>query len=312
MSNEQVGETKEDKYLFHEDNVIDMTSDKGSFKHFVRSILKSPNAIFGFIVLAMLIICAVFSSFLAPNDPYTVDLTLYLRPPAWMEGGSWQFPLGTDSLGRCVLSRIIYGSRVSLLVGAASVMISGMLGVVLGLVSGYYGKWVDDLIMRVADIFLAFPFVLLAIAVLTVLGSGISKVIIILVVSGWVTYARLVRGEVILAREREYVEAAKSIGLPARTIIFKHILPNCINSVIVVASFSFSSTIISEASLSFLGLGVSPDTPTWGGMISLAREYIFNGTWLAVFPGIAIAVSVLGINILGDWIRDYLDPKTKE
>lgn len=302
----------EDEYLFHEENVIDMTSDKGTFKHFVRSALKSKSAMFGFVVLLILIFCAVFSPYLAPNDPYTVDLMMHLKPPAWMEGGSWQYPLGTDSLGRCVLSRIIYGSRISLLVGTVAVVISGILGVALGLISGYYGKWVDDIIMRVADIFLAFPFVLLAIAVLTILGSGISKVIIILVVSGWVTYARLVRGEVISAREREYVEAAKAIGLPSRTIIFKHILPNCINSVIVIASFSFSSTIISEASLSFLGLGVSPDTPTWGGMISLAREYIYNGTWLAIFPGIAIVISVLGINILGDWIRDYLDPKTKE
>ena len=309
--NDNVNSEVIDEYLFHEDNTIDMTSDKGTFRHFVKSALHSPKAVFGFAVLFVLILCAVFSPFLAPNDPYKVDLIQYLKPPAWMEGGSWQYPLGTDSLGRCVLSRIIYGSRISLLVGSVSVLISGALGVALGLISGYFGKWIDDVIMRIADIFLAFPFVLRAMAVLTVLGSGISKVVIILVVSGWVTYARLVRGEVISAREREYVEAAKAIGLPARTIIFRHILPNCINSVIVIASFSFSSTIISEASLSFLGLGVSPETPTWGGMISLAREYIFNGTWLAVFPGLAIALSVLGINLLGDWIRDYLDPKTK-
>lgn len=300
-----------DEYLFHEENTIDMTSDKGTFRHFVKCALRSPKAVFGFAVLLILILCALFSPVLAPNDPYKVDLMQYLKPPAWMNGGNWQYPLGTDSLGRCVLSRIIYGSRISLLVGTVSVLIAGALGVVLGLVSGYCGKWIDDVIMRIADVFLAFPFVLLAIAVLTILGSGISKVVIILVVSGWVTYARLVRGEVISAREREYVEAAKAIGLPTRTIIFKHILPNCINSVIVIASFSFSSTIISEASLSFLGLGVSPETPTWGGMISLAREYIFNGTWLAIFPGVAIAISVLGINLLGDWIRDYLDPKTK-
>ncbi len=309
MNTEFTNET-DDQYLFHEENTIDMTSDKGTFKHFVRSALRSKTAIFGFCVLFIMIICALFSPWIAPNDPYKVDLTLYLKPPVWM-GGTWQYPLGTDSLGRCVLSRIIYGSRISLLVGSVAVLISGFIGVVLGLISGYFGKWIDDVIMRVADVFLAFPFVLLAIAVLTILGSGISKVIIILVVSGWVTYARLVRGEVISAREKEYVEAAKAIGLPARTIIFKHILPNCINSVIVVASFSFSSTIISEASLSFLGLGVSPDTPTWGGMISLAREYIFNAPWLAIFPGVAIAVAVLGINVLGDWIRDYLDPKTK-
>jgi len=296
-------------FLFTEDDTINLSSDKGSIAYFFRCVLKSKSAIFGFAVLLLLIACAIFAPQLAPNDPEKADLSKYLLPPAWLSGGLAQFPLGTDSLGRCILSRIIYGSRVSLMVGFSAVAFSGLIGVFLGLISGYFGKVVDDIIMRVADIIFAFPFILLAIAVLSILGSGVANVIAVLVVSSWVTYARMVRGEVISARETEYVEAARAIGLPARTIIFKHIMPNVINSVIVIASFSFASSILSEAALSFLGLGVPVATPTWGGMISLARNYMYNAWWMSVFPGIAIAITVLGINILGDWLRDYLDPK---
>ncbi len=296
------------EFLFTEDDTLDQSVRKG-FRYFCKCVLKSKSAVFGFAVLLLLILCALLAPVLAPHDPELVDLSLYLLPPAWMDGGSMAYPLGTDSLGRCILSRIIYGSRISLIVGFASVVISGVLGVALGLLAGYFGKIVDDIIMRIADIIFAFPFVLLAIAVLTILGSGVANVVAVLVVSSWVTYSRMVRGEVISAREKEYVEAAKAIGLPARTIIFKHIMPNIINSVIVIASFSFASSILSEASLSFLGLGVPAAMPTWGGMISLARNYMYNAWWMSVFPGIAIALVVLGINILGDWLRDYLDPK---
>lgn len=296
------------EFLFTEDDTVDRSVRKG-FRYFLKCVVKSKSALFGFAVLLLLILCSIFAPLIAPHDPEAVDLSLYLVPPAWMEGGSWDYPLGTDSLGRCILSRIIYGSQISLIVGFASVIISGAIGVVLGLLSGYFGKIVDDIIMRIADVIFAFPFVLLAIAVLTILGSGVTNVVAVLVVSSWVTYARMVRGEVISARETEYVEAAKAIGLPARIIIFKHIMPNIINSVIVIASFSFASSILSEASLSFLGLGVPASTPTWGGMISLARNYMYEAWWMSVFPGIAIAITVLGINILGDWLRDYLDPR---
>lgn len=308
MNGTELERAQENEFLFTEDDSIDHTVRRG-FLYFLRCVGHSGSAIFGFGVLLLITLCALLAPVISPNDPEAVDLSLYLMPPAWLEGGSWQFPLGTDSLGRCILSRIIYGSRVSLMVGFASVAISGTVGVILGLLSGYVGKAVDDIIMRIADIIFAFPFVLLAIAVLTILGSGISNVVVVLVISTWVTYARMVRGEVLSAREREYVEAARAIGLPARTIIFRHIMPNIINSVIVIASFSFASSILSEASLSFLGMGVPASTPTWGGMISLARNYMYNAWWMSVFPGIAIAITVLGINILGDWIRDYLDPK---
>jgi peptide/nickel transport system permease protein len=205
---------------------------------------------------------------------------------------------------------MVYGARVSLLVGVVSVMISGTLGVSLGLLTGYFGGWFDDLLMRLADIQLAFPFILLMLAVLAVIGPGLRNLIIVLGITGWVTYARVVRGQVLSLREKEFIEAARSIGVKDARIIFRHIMPNLLGPVIVIASFAVASTIISEASLSFLGLGVKPTTPTWGMMLSEGREYVRNAWWLTTLPGLAIAITVLGINMLGDWLRDVLDPRT--
>lgn len=288
----------------------DKPVQKTGVKYFFKCLSKSKTAVFGAVIIAILVLMAIFAPLISPNDPRNIVLIERLRPPMWQEGGTSQFPLGTDSLGRCVLSRIVYGSRVSLIVGFLAVFMSGAIGVVLGMVSGYFGGLVDDIIMRLTDIMMAFPFVLLAIAILAVLGSGLQNVIIVLAITGWTQYARLVRSEVISYRSKEFVEAAKALGLPTSRIIFRHIMPNIMSSVIVVASFAFAGTIISEASLSFLGLGVSPDTPTWGAMISDAREYIYVGWWLAIFPGIAMVLTILGINLFGDWLRDYLDPKT--
>jgi peptide/nickel transport system permease protein len=195
-----------------------------------------------------------------------------------------------------------------LIVGFTAVFISGAIGIVLGLTAGYFGGIVDDIIMRIADITLAFPFILLAIAVMAVLGPGLFNIILVLGITGWVTYGRVVRAEVLSYREKEFVEAAVALGYSSPRIIFKHIFPNVVSAIIVIASFSIASTIISEASLSFLGLGVQPSIPSWGAMISDAREYIYKAWWLAVFPGVAIVLTVLGINIFGDWLRDYLDP----
>ena len=204
---------------------------------------------------------------------------------------------------------MVYGARVSLLVGIVSVVISGTLGVTLGLMTGYFGGWFDDVLMRIADVQLAFPFILLMLAVLAVIGPGLRNLILVLGVTGWVTYARVVRGQVLSLREKEFIEAARSIGARSRRIIFRHIMPNVLGPVIVVASFAVASTIISEASLSFLGLGVKPTTPTWGMMLSEGREYVRNAWWLTTLPGLAIAFTVLGINLLGDWLRDVLDPR---
>lgn len=195
------------------------------------------------------------------------------------------------------------------MVGIVSVFISGTLGITLGLLVGYFGGWFDDILMRVADVQLAFPFILLMLAVLAVIGPGLGNLIMVLGITGWVTYARVVRGQVFSLREKEFVEAARSIGAGSARIIFKHIMPNVLGPVIVIASFAVASTIIAEASLSFLGLGVKPTTPTWGMMLSEGREYVRTAWWLTTLPGLAIAFTVLGINLLGDWLRDVLDPR---
>jgi peptide/nickel transport system permease protein len=219
--------------------------------------------------------------------------------------------LGTDTLGRDVLARLVYGARISLAVGLSAVLVAGTLGVFLGLLSGYFGGFLDDVIMRIGDIQLAFPFILLAISILAVLGPGVDKLIIVLGITGWVTYGRLARSQVIYLREMEFVDAARAVGVRQWRVMGRHILPNLWGVVIVIASFSVASTIIAEASLSFLGLGVPPEVPTWGGMLSENREYLEIAPWLVVFPGLAISLTVLGINVLGDWVRDYLDPRMK-
>lgn len=219
--------------------------------------------------------------------------------------------LGTDQLGRDVASRILFGARVSMLVGILAVGISGTLGVTLGLVSGYLGGWAEVVIMRIADVQLAMPWILLAILIVAVVGAGLQNVILVLGVVGWVTYARIVRGSVMVLREKEFVEAARALGAGSGRIIIRHILPNVFSPIVVIATFNVASAIIGEAALSFLGLGVEPGIPTWGGMLADGRAYLASAWWLATFPGLAIMVSVLGINLLGDWARDVLDPRLR-
>ncbi len=269
------------------------------FKH-------SRKAQFAVAIIAIVILFACCAQWLTPYDPTRTDLLARLKAPFQDSA----HPLGTDALGRDVWARLVYGARVSLAVGFVSVVVSGVVGVTIGLVSGYFGGIVDDIFMRIADILLAFPFILLMMAVLAVIGPGLSKMILVLGLTGWVTYARVVRGEVLSAREREYIEAARTIGANDWRIIFKHILPNTFSTVIVVASFEVASNIITEATLSFLGLGVKATTPTWGMMLSEGREYIRTAGYLTTIPGVAICITVLGINLLGDWLRDVLDPRT--
>ena len=242
-----------------------------------------------------------------------LTLVARLKPP--MEEnrqGEVEYYLGTDSLGRDVLSRLIYGARVSLAVGFVAVSIGGRLGTFLGLIAGFYGGRVDDVIMRLADIQLAFPFILLAIMVLVVLGAGVLNLVLVLGIGQWVTYARIARGETISQREKEYIEAARSIGASNSRIMLRGILPNIMAPLIVIASFNVASVILAEASLSFLGLGVPPTVPTWGGMLAESRDQLLaNRWWLAVFPGVAIMLTVLSLNILGDWLRDFLDPRLR-
>jgi peptide/nickel transport system permease protein len=266
-------------------------------------------ALLGLLCIGGTVLAAVSAPMLAPADPIHNSLLDRLTPPMWAEGGTPRYPLGTDTLGRDVLSRLLYGARVSLIVGMSAVVISGVVGVGLGLLSGYYGGRVDDVFMRLGDIQLAFPILVLAIAILAVLGASLGNVILVLGISGWVTYARIVRGETLSLKQREFVEAARGIGAPDHIILWRHILPSVLPPVTVVATFSVARIIIAEASLSFLGLGVPPPTPSWGAMLDEGRNYITTGWWLALFPGLAILLLVLGINLVGDWLRDVLDPR---
>jgi peptide/nickel transport system permease protein len=262
-------------------------------------------------VLGLVCVTAAAAPWLAPHDPAGQVLERRLLPPAWQAKGDWAFPLGADHLGRDILSRLVYGSRVSLLVGITAVAISGILGVTLGLLAGYYGGRLDHLIMRLVDVQLAFPFILLAITVVAVLGAGLRNVIIVLGVAGWTVYARVVRGQVLALKEKEFVAAARALGVPNRLIIPRHLLPNVITPVIIVGTFAVATNIITEASLSFLGLGVEPSIPTWGSMLADGRAYIGRAWWLTTLPGLAILLTVLSINLLGDWLRDRLDPRLR-
>ncbi|MCL4459705.1 MAG: ABC transporter permease [Chloroflexi bacterium] len=271
---------------------------------------RSKTALLGLTIVLVVIASALLAGYLAPHDPTAQNLSKRLLPPFWMSG-NMEYLLGTDPLGRDILSRIIYGSRISLLVGLCSVAISGTIGVFLGLLSGYYGGRADSFIMRLADIQLGVPFLVLAIAVVAMLQPGLRNIIIVLGLTGWVLYGRIVRGEVLSVKEREFVEAARAIGAQNHRIIRLHILPNVSTSIIVVGTLQVAHMIIAEASLSFLGLGVQPPTPTWGGMVADGRDYLALAWWVSTVPGVAIFLTVLGINLLGDWLRDSLDPTLK-
>ncbi len=284
---------------------------ESAWRNFFQSLVRVKPALFGAIFLVSLTFTALVAPILAPSDPTKVDVRLRLRPPFWMEGGEVERLLGTDNLGRDIFSRLIYGSRISILVGMSSVAVSGVIGVVLGLFAGYFRGKIDDFIMGFAEIQLAFPFILLAITIMAVVGPGLMNTIVVLGVSRWVAYGRIVRGQVLAAREMEYVEAARALGYPVRRVLFSQILPNLMSPLIIIGSFAVAGNIISEASLSFLGLGVPPSIVTWGGMLAEGKEYLRVSWWMATFPGLAIMFTVLSINLIGDWLRDYFDPRVR-
>jgi peptide/nickel transport system permease protein len=279
----------------------------------VRSLIKQRYPLVALFILILVIFLAIFGPSIAPKDPNRQDLFARLLAPFTPnKDGIVNFPLGTDSLGRDVLSRLIYGARISLTVGVIAVAFGGTLGTLLGLIAGYFGGRIDDLIMRIADVQLAFPFILLAIMVLVVLGQGVVNLVIILGIGQWVVYARVARGQTISQREKDYVEALRAVGARNWRIMFKEILPNIVAPLIVIASFNVAGVILSEASLSFLGLGVPPSVPTWGSMLADSRSQLLAGKWwLAVFPGLAIMFITLSLNVLGDWMRDFLDPRLR-
>jgi peptide/nickel transport system permease protein len=278
-----------------------------AMRHFVRS----RAAMFGGAIVALLLFSAVFAPWLAPHDPQVQNLNATSLPPFWIHGSQPGYWLGTDELGRDILARIIYGARLSSIVAFSVVVIGSLVGVSLGLIAGYVGGFVDDVIMRIADIQLAFPYVLLAIAVIGVIGASLYTIIAVIGITSWVQYVRIVRAEVISLREREFVQAARAVGDSVPRIIFRHILPNVTSSVTVIATFELARAIIFEAALSFLGLGVPPSIPSWGNMLAEGRQYLDTSWWMGTFPGLAIMITVMGVNVLGDGLRDAFDPSLR-
>jgi len=286
--------------------------DRG-WRQWGLALRKSPTGTAGVTLVLLVLLVAAAAPLLAPSSPDLQRHDIRLAPPVWCEGGRQGFLLGTDSLGRDVLSRVIYGARVSVLVGVTAVLVAGAIGVTTGLVAGYLGGTIwDTLLMRFVDSFMSVPNLLLTMLMIGVVGSGLGTIILVLGVTRWVTYSRVVRGEVLAVREREYVDAARALGLPPARIALRHILPNVRASIIVVATLNVANVILAESSLSFLGLGVPPQIVTWGTMLSDGRDYLATAWWMALFPGLAITFTVLGITFLGDWLRDVLDPRLRE
>jgi peptide/nickel transport system permease protein len=285
--------------------------DRQDFRRILRELLGNKAALLGLAVVLTVAISALLAVQIAPFDPVAQEITNRLKPPGWTGTEGRIRILGTDHLGRDILSRLIFGARISIVIGLSAVLLAGTLGTLIGLIAGYEGGRIDDLCMRLTDTMLAMPFILLALAVIAVLGPSLFNIIMVLGVTSWVSYARVVRAEVLTLRTREFVAAAQALGGGGLRIVARHLLPNVLTPVIVIATLEVARMIILESALSFLGLGVQPPTPTWGGMLADGRAYLSTAWWLATFPGLCIMLSVLGINLLGDWLRDVLDPRLK-
>jgi peptide/nickel transport system permease protein len=279
----------------------------------VQTILPSRRfpSISLFILIFLLVLPGIFAPQLAPHNPIKGSLSARLKPPAWVAGGSITYPLGTDKVGRDILSRIIYGARVSLSVSIVAIVVSGAIGVTLGLIAGYFGGKIDALIMRLVDISLGLPVILIALVFVAVVGPSFGTVIIVTSFLLWARYARQVRGETLSIRERDFISRARVAGASHLRIMFRYIFPNVINTLTVLATLQIGAIILLESTLSFLGAGIPRPTPTWGSMIADGRDLIVVAWWIAMFPGLAIMLTVLSLNLLGDWLRDYLDPKLR-
>ena len=271
-----------------------------------RQLRRHGLGILGLLVASLAVLVALAAPWLAPHDPLRSDFSAGLKPP-----GTPDHLFGTDQLGRDLFSRVLYGARVALFIGLCTVLLTALVGGLLGLVAGFFGGWPGTVLMRIVDVQLSFPFILLALTINAIVGLGLRNIIISLSAAGWVVYARVVRGEVLSVKQRDYVQAAAALGVGRARILFVHVLPNVAPSIIVVASLQFSQFIVAEAAISFLGFGVQPPTPAWGSMLSESRDFLYVAWWLAAFPGAALALTALGINLLGDWLRDVLDPKLR-
>lgn len=289
---------------------VQMTSPRPSgIAAFFGALVSSAGGIIGSLLVLTSILSAVFAPYISPHDPTAGSIFNRLLPPIWIKGSDPHFLIGTDAVGHDVLSRIIWGGRDSLYIGVTSIILSLVIGVPVGLIAGYFGRWIDDVLMRITDVMLTFPFILLAILVMALFGTGVNKVVIVLGVSGWASFARVVRSQVLSLREQEYVMAAQIIGAPTWRIILKHIFPSTISSIVVIATMNIAVNILLASGLSYLGLGVDPSIPDWGGMLASGQIYLTTAWWVDVFPGVALMITVLGFNLFGDWLRDYLEPQ---
>jgi len=275
----------------------------------VRSLGRDRAAILGVLLVLAWLGVGLLGPVVIPGDPNRQELADALRPPVWLEGGVREQPLGTDHLGRDILVRIVYGARTSMLVGVSAVTLAVVAGALAGLFAAEWGGAVDEVLMRVADIQLSIPFILLAITVLALLGGSMRSMVLVLVLAGWVIYARVLRSELLYLREVEFVQGARALGASRLRVVFRHLLPNTAGMIVVVATLELANVIILEAALSFLGVGIGPPEVSWGTMLADGRDYLTTEWWIATLPGVAIAVTILGVNLIGDWVRDVLDPR---
>lgn len=280
-------------------------------RYALRRLVAAKQALVGALLLLGVVLAGLVGPLVWRSNSLEAQITQRLKPLIGMKGYLPGHPLGTDAVGRDILGRLLLGARVSLLVGLGAVAISALLGIAIGLLAGYVGGKVDLVVMRLGDIQLAFPFILLAISILGVLGPSLLNVILVLGIARWVEFARVVRGEVLAVRSREFIQAARAEGATDWRIVLRHVLPNILAPIIVIASFAVAANIIAESTLSFLGLGVPPQLPTWGAMLAEGRTYLRQAWWLTTLPGAAIALTAMGVNLLGDWLRDFLDPRLR-
>ena len=278
----------------------------------LRVFCANKSALFASAVVVLFVAMAIFAPFIAPHDPNDTELLRRLQPPVWKDGGDWAYILGCDALGRDILSRLIYGSRISIFIGAAVVLFATVIGILAGLAAGYLRGWVDVVISRIVDILLGFPYLIFAIGLMAMMGPGLVNIVLALVYKEWVIPCRVVRGETLAAREQEYVEAARAVGASSGHIMLREILPNILSAVTVISTVRMANVIIMEASLSFLGLGVQPPTASWGEMVAGGREFIMEAWWVSTFPGLAILALVLAINVASQGLRDAFDQRYAE
>jgi peptide/nickel transport system permease protein len=277
----------------------------------MKAILRRPSALFAVIVTALLLLAAIFAPWLAPFDPLAGALEDRLIPPAWQEGGSWHYVFGTDVLGRDILSRLLFGARVSLSVCALAILAAGCVGSALGIAAGYLGGWVESVIMRVVDLAISLPVMLIALLFGVLFGPSFGNIVIIISLLLWSQFARMARGETLKVRQQDFIDLARTAGCSRLSIMWRHILPNIAGSLVVLATLQVGTVIIMEASLSFLGVGVPPPSPAWGSMIADGRSYVVSAWWLCIFPGLAVLLTVLAMNLLGDELTDALNPSLR-